>query len=68
MRTVSPEQSTPFIIAFDTALKRGLERILGAQLDCTWWRQAQLPLKYGRMGPRTALVFFLVKLFLPENG
>ena len=53
MRTVSPEQSTPFIIAFDTALKRGLERILGAHLDCKWWRQAQLPLKYGGMGLRS---------------
>ena len=55
MRTIPPRQSEPFIRSFDALLRQGFEKIMGKEVEDRWWRQAQLPPKYGGMGLRSGL-------------
>ena len=53
MRTIPPRLSEPFVQQFDGILRKGLEKLVGAQLDENQWRVARLPAKYGGMNMRS---------------
>ena len=55
MRVIPPRQLDSFMKDFDQLLKKGFEELLGTTIGEKWWRQAQLPPKFGGMAVRSGL-------------